>query len=44
MPSIREVLDRIDPITTNFTYVRLLGDRKGIEEQTKVWDKPKVYR
>jgi uncharacterized protein YecE (DUF72 family) len=30
--------ERFDPITADFTYVRLLGDRKGIEEQTKIWD------
>jgi uncharacterized protein YecE (DUF72 family) len=32
------------PITADFTYVRLLGDRKGIEQQTKVWDKVIVDR
>lgn len=31
--------EKFDPITADFTYVRWLGDRKGIEEQTKVWDK-----
>jgi uncharacterized protein YecE (DUF72 family) len=33
-----------DYLTTDFTYVRLLGDRKGIEKQTKVWDKVIVDR
>jgi uncharacterized protein YecE (DUF72 family) len=33
-----------DCITADFTYVRLLGDRKGIEKQTKVWDKVIVNR
>lgn len=28
-----------DPITTDFTYVRWLGDRKGIEQLTMTWDK-----
>ncbi|HUF17949.1 MAG TPA: DUF72 domain-containing protein [Thermoanaerobaculia bacterium] len=28
----------LDPLTADFTYVRLLGDRLGIEEKTKVWD------
>lgn len=28
----------------DFTYVRLLGDRKGIEEITKTWDKIVVDR
>jgi uncharacterized protein YecE (DUF72 family) len=33
-----------DYFTADFTYIRLLGDRKGIEKQTKVWDKPIVNR
>src|SRR6202041_4094626 len=36
MPGITELASRLDRITANFTYVRGLGDRKGIEEQTKV--------
>ena len=32
-------VDRVDPITADFTYVRWLGDRKGIEEKTKTWNK-----
>jgi uncharacterized protein YecE (DUF72 family) len=35
---------KFDPITTDFTYVRWLGDREGIEEQTKTWDKIVVPR
>jgi len=35
---------KFDYITTDFAYVRLLGDRKGIEKQTKVWDKAIVDR
>jgi uncharacterized protein YecE (DUF72 family) len=35
---------KFDYITADFTYVRLLGDRKGIEKQTKVWDKVIVDR
>jgi uncharacterized protein YecE (DUF72 family) len=31
-------------ITAGFAYVRWLGDRKGIEEQTKTWDKTVVDR
>jgi uncharacterized protein YecE (DUF72 family) len=34
----------LDPITADFTYVRLLGDRKGIEEKTKTWDRVIVNR
>jgi uncharacterized protein YecE (DUF72 family) len=33
-----------DYVTADFTHVRLLGDRKGIEKQTKVWDKVIVER
>jgi uncharacterized protein YecE (DUF72 family) len=33
-----------DYLTADFTYIRLLGDRKGIEKQTKVWDKVIVNR
>jgi len=44
MPGITELTSRLDPITSNFTYVRWLGDRKGIEEQTKVWNKTIVDR
>lgn len=28
-----------DPITADFTYIRWLGDRKGIEQITSKWDK-----
>ena len=31
-------------LTADVTYVRLLGDRKGIEKQTKIWDKVIVNR
>jgi uncharacterized protein YecE (DUF72 family) len=33
-----------DPTTADFTYVRWLGDRKGIEKLTKSWDKTIVDR
>ena len=39
MPTIQELTKKLDPVTSNFTYVRWLGDRKGIEQQTKSWDK-----
>jgi uncharacterized protein YecE (DUF72 family) len=35
---------KFDCATTDFAYIRLLGDRKGIERQTKVWDKVIVDR
>jgi uncharacterized protein YecE (DUF72 family) len=44
MPRPSEWFEKFDPITADFAYVRLLGDRKGIEEQTKVWDRVIVDR
>ena len=44
MPRPAQWFEKLDPITTDFTYVRWLGDRKSIEEQTKVWDKTIVDR
>lgn len=38
MPMPDEV-KRFDWVTADFTYVRLLGDRKRIEELTKTWDR-----
>jgi uncharacterized protein YecE (DUF72 family) len=34
----------LDYLTGPFTYMRLLGDRKGIEKQTKIWGKVIVKR
>jgi uncharacterized protein YecE (DUF72 family) len=44
MPTASEIFEKFDPITADFTYIRLLGDRKGIELKTKVWDKVIVDR
>ena len=44
MPRPAQWFEKFDPITADFTYVRWLGDRKGIEEQTKLWDKVIVDR
>jgi uncharacterized protein YecE (DUF72 family) len=44
MPRVSEIFEKFDPITADFTYIRLLGDRKGIEQQTKTWDKVIVDR
>jgi uncharacterized protein YecE (DUF72 family) len=44
MPRPTEWFETFDPITADFTYVRWLGDRKAIEEQTKVWEKIIVDR
>jgi uncharacterized protein YecE (DUF72 family) len=44
MPRPWEMKNNLDLITADFTYVRWLGDRKGIEEKTKTWDKVIVDR
>jgi uncharacterized protein YecE (DUF72 family) len=44
MPRPTELFEKFDPNTANFTYIRWLGDRKGIEEQTKTWDKTIIDR
>jgi len=44
MPRPWEFKEKFDFITTDFVYVRWLGDRKGIEERTKTWDKTVVDR
>ena len=44
MPRPWEMKDGLDLVTTNFVYVRWLGDRKGIEALTRTWDKTIVDR
>jgi uncharacterized protein YecE (DUF72 family) len=44
MPRPWEMSGKFDPITSDFAYVRWLGDRKGIEKVTKTWDKIVVDR
>jgi uncharacterized protein YecE (DUF72 family) len=44
MPRPWELKQKFDLITADFTYVRWLGDRKGIEQSTKTWDKVIVDR
>jgi uncharacterized protein YecE (DUF72 family) len=39
-----ELFEKYDPVTAEFTYIRWLGDRKGIETLTKVWDKTIIDR
>lgn len=36
MPGPEKIFEKFEPITTDFTYIRWLGDRKGIERVTKV--------
>jgi uncharacterized protein YecE (DUF72 family) len=44
MPMPNELAESFDPITTNWTYIRWLGDRKGVEQITTTWDKAVVDR
>jgi uncharacterized protein YecE (DUF72 family) len=44
VPRPWEMKEKFDLITADFTYVRWLGDRKGIEEVTKTWDRTVVDR
>ena len=44
MPRPWELKEPLDLITADFSYVRWLGDRKGIEGLTKTWDKTIVDR
>jgi uncharacterized protein YecE (DUF72 family) len=44
MPRAWEVKNGLDLVTTDFVYVRWLGDRKGIEALTMRWDKTVIDR
>jgi len=44
MPRPRQLFEKLDPITADFTYVRWLGDRKGIEKLTKIWNMTVIDR
>ena len=44
MPKPKEWVEKLDPVTSDFIYLRWLGDRKKMEEQTKTWDKTIVDR
>jgi len=44
VPRPWERKNHFDLVTADFTYVRWLGDRQAIEEQTKSWDKLRVDR
>jgi uncharacterized protein YecE (DUF72 family) len=44
MPRPWEMKEKFDLITADFTYVRWLGDRKGIEKETTIWNKAIVDR
>jgi hypothetical protein len=44
LPRPKQVFESFDPITTDFTYVCWIGDRKSIEQETKTWDRVIVDR
>jgi uncharacterized protein YecE (DUF72 family) len=44
VPRPWELKDKFDLVTADFAYVRWLGDRKAIEEETKTWDRIIVDR
>jgi uncharacterized protein YecE (DUF72 family) len=44
MPGVAELEKTFNPITADWTYIRWLGDRKGIEKLTMTWDKAVVDR
>jgi uncharacterized protein YecE (DUF72 family) len=44
MPRPWEMSEKFDLVTTDFVYVRWLGDRHGIEKITRVWDRTVVDR
>ena len=44
MPRPAVWFEQCDPLTADFTYIRWLGDRKGIEQVTKVWNRIVVDR
>jgi uncharacterized protein YecE (DUF72 family) len=44
VPRPWEMKEKFDMVTSDFLYVRWLGDRKGIEKQTTTWEKTVVDR
>ena len=44
MPHGDQVMEWFDPVTTDFSYIRLLGNRQEIEEITKTWAKEVIDR
>jgi uncharacterized protein YecE (DUF72 family) len=38
MENVNSLMERLDVVTSDFCYVRWLGDRKKIEEETKRWN------
>ena len=44
MPMADEMMEKFDPITTDFAYIRLIGNRKQIEAITTTWDREVIDR
>jgi uncharacterized protein YecE (DUF72 family) len=44
MTPIAQLAAKLDLVTADFVYIRWLGDRKGIEEKTRNWDRIIVDR
>jgi uncharacterized protein YecE (DUF72 family) len=44
VPRPWEMKEKFDLITADFVYVRWLGDRKAIEQQTTTWDQTIIDR
>ncbi|MEO6808924.1 MAG: DUF72 domain-containing protein [Isosphaeraceae bacterium] len=44
MPSPARIVEQLDPITADFGFVRLVGDREAIEKITTRWDRVVVDR
>ena len=44
MPRPEALFEKFDPITADFVYIRWLGDRKGIEKLTKMWNQTVLDR
>ena len=44
MPRPIELFESGNPITASFTFIRWIGDRKGIEKQTQVWNRTLIDR
>jgi uncharacterized protein YecE (DUF72 family) len=44
MTPISQLAGKLDLVTADFAYIRWLGDRKGIEEETEHWDRLLVNR
>ncbi len=44
LPPIEQLIDQQDVVTGPYVYVRLIGDREGIEKVTTTWDRVVVDR